>query len=276
MIPRYWPRCRRSRRRTSSSSSSAMSPRRSTTTAASSPESRSSPAPIRATSTGSATPSWSSAPSSTAPAPRADRTSAASTCASWRRAVQTSLADIDLDFEPHGTRGYRDLFDDASRIRLAAGRQPARRLARGPRAHRPRQRARDAPYAQPPAVLPPEPDDDIAWSPSRSGLHHSVAGRSSACDRRLEGMGPARRRLAWGLVRTRPYASRRRQTPFARRFWPCVTAQGATRRANRGPPGLAAGPHAPSPMQEAPAPPHASATPATDFSPPGSARGGRG
>ncbi|MEA2156477.1 MAG: hypothetical protein QOE11_2617, partial [Solirubrobacteraceae bacterium] len=36
----------------------------------------------------------------------------------------TSRADIDLDFEPHGTRGYRDLFDDASNVRLAQGVNP--------------------------------------------------------------------------------------------------------------------------------------------------------
>ena len=74
----------------------------------------------------------------------------------------TSRADIDLDFEPHGTRGYRDLFDDATRIELAPGLSPLvaspadlARIARG--------RAPDAPYAQPPAVLPPEPDGDV-WA----------------------------------------------------------------------------------------------------------------
>jgi hypothetical protein len=72
----------------------------------------------------------------------------------------TSKADVDLDFEPHGTRGYRDLFDDASHIRLAPGVNPLvaspedlARIARGS--------APVAPYAQPPAALPPEPEDGI-------------------------------------------------------------------------------------------------------------------
>jgi hypothetical protein len=69
----------------------------------------------------------------------------------------TSRADIDVDFEPQNTRGYRDLFDDASRIGLAPGVNPlvasSADLARI---------ARDTttpsvPYAKPPAVLPPDP-----------------------------------------------------------------------------------------------------------------------
>jgi hypothetical protein len=75
---------------------------------------------------------------------------------------ETSRADIDIDFEPHGTRGYRDLFDDASRIQLAPGVSPLvaapADLARIARATTP-----EAPYAQPPAVLPPEPDGDV-WA----------------------------------------------------------------------------------------------------------------
>jgi hypothetical protein len=74
----------------------------------------------------------------------------------------TSRADIDLDFEPHGTRGYRDLFDDASRIELAPGVNPLvaspadlARIARGSSA--------PAPYAQAPAALPPEPEGDV-WA----------------------------------------------------------------------------------------------------------------
>ena len=75
----------------------------------------------------------------------------------------TSRADVDLDFEPHGTRGYRDLFDDATRIELAPGISPLvaspadlARIARGT--------APQAPYAQPPAALPPEPDDGELWA----------------------------------------------------------------------------------------------------------------
>ena len=77
----------------------------------------------------------------------------------------TSQADIDLNFEPAGTHGYRDLFDDASRIRLAPGVSPLvaspqdlQRIARG-----------SAPIlapAQPPAVLPPEPGDEL-WAGER-------------------------------------------------------------------------------------------------------------
>ncbi|HEV7804757.1 MAG TPA: hypothetical protein VGO80_02980 [Solirubrobacteraceae bacterium] len=68
----------------------------------------------------------------------------------------TNQADIDLNFEPAGTRGYRDLFDDASRIRLAPGVSPLvaspedlQRIARGT--------APLLPPAQAPAILPPEP-----------------------------------------------------------------------------------------------------------------------
>jgi len=75
---------------------------------------------------------------------------------------QTTLADVDLDFEPQGTRGYRDLFDDAARIQLAPGVNP---LVASPAdlERIGRRQSPDAPYAQPPAVLPPEPDDSSAW-----------------------------------------------------------------------------------------------------------------
>lgn len=68
--------------------------------------------------------------------------------------LMTMHADIDLDFEPHGTRGYRDLFDDAARVQLAPGVNPLvvsttdlDRIARG-----------NTP-APTPAALPPEPGD---------------------------------------------------------------------------------------------------------------------
>ena len=71
----------------------------------------------------------------------------------------TRHVDIDVDFEPRGTGGYRDLFDDAARIELAPGIQPLvaaeedlARIARGT--------APPVPYAQAPAALPPEPDED--------------------------------------------------------------------------------------------------------------------
>jgi hypothetical protein len=67
----------------------------------------------------------------------------------------TSGADVDVDFEPSGTRGYQDLFDDASQIQLTPGIAPLvasaedlERVGRGA--------APAVPYAQPPAALPPE------------------------------------------------------------------------------------------------------------------------
>ena len=68
----------------------------------------------------------------------------------------TRYVDVDVDFEPRGTSGYRDLFDDALPVHLAPGirplvaaREDLARIARGV--------ARDVPYAKPPAMLPPEP-----------------------------------------------------------------------------------------------------------------------
>jgi hypothetical protein len=64
----------------------------------------------------------------------------------------TRHVDIDVNFEPPGTGGYRDLFDDASRIELAHGVRPLvaappdlERIARG--------RAPAVPYAKAPAAL---------------------------------------------------------------------------------------------------------------------------
>ena len=37
---------------------------------------------------------------------------------------QTRSADIDVSFEPPGTRGYRDLFDEAAHVALAPGVRP--------------------------------------------------------------------------------------------------------------------------------------------------------
>ena len=69
----------------------------------------------------------------------------------------TAQADVDVNFEPPATRGYRDLFDYAFRIRLARGVNPLvaspedlDRIERGS--------APMLPPAQPPAALPPEPD----------------------------------------------------------------------------------------------------------------------
>jgi hypothetical protein len=75
----------------------------------------------------------------------------------------TSGADVDVDFEPGDTRGYQDLFDDASQIELAPGVAPlvasAEDLERVVRATAPA-----APYARPPAALPPDghwPEEQI-------------------------------------------------------------------------------------------------------------------
>jgi len=82
----------------------------------------------------------------------------------WRRAqlheiapcsFMTTYADIDVNFQPAGTNGYRDLFQDSSRILLAPGARPdiaspddLDRMSRGDAAPAP---------ALPPAALPPEP-----------------------------------------------------------------------------------------------------------------------
>jgi hypothetical protein len=70
----------------------------------------------------------------------------------------TRHVDVDVNFEPPGTRGYQDLFDDASHIDLAPSVRPLvaapadlERIARSA--------ASKMPYAQPPAALPPEPDE---------------------------------------------------------------------------------------------------------------------
>jgi len=84
----------------------------------------------------------------------------------WRRmdlrdvapcSFMTIYADIDIDFQPAGTHGYRDLFQDADRFELAPGARPhvasledLERLA-----HRV---APPVPPVMAPAALPPEPE----------------------------------------------------------------------------------------------------------------------
>ena len=88
----------------------------------------------------------------------------------------TRYVDVDLNFEPLGTRGYRDLFDEAKHVELAAGVSPlvaaAEDLARIGHAVAP-----PAPYATPPAALPPEPDDRV-YSPA-DDIRASRSTRSS-------------------------------------------------------------------------------------------------
>ena len=117
---------------------------------------------------------------------------AAATTPDWRErdlrelapcTFATRWADVRIDFEPAGTAGYRDLFDDARSVelapsvrllvaapedlaRLAGDAAPADRAPlaqdaapadRPPLAH---DAAPDVPYAQPPKALPPEPEGD--------------------------------------------------------------------------------------------------------------------
>jgi len=80
----------------------------------------------------------------------------------------TRYVDIDVNFEPKGTGGYRDLFDDAAHVELAHAIGPIRPIRPLVAAHADLERidrgsASAVPYATPPAALPPEPDED-AWS----------------------------------------------------------------------------------------------------------------
>jgi hypothetical protein len=72
----------------------------------------------------------------------------------------TRYVDVDLNFEPLGTRGYRDLFDEARHVELAHGVNPLV-SAREDLERIGRSTAPAVPYAQPPAALPPEPDDGV-------------------------------------------------------------------------------------------------------------------
>lgn len=83
----------------------------------------------------------------------------------------TSYADIDVNFQPAGTNGYRDLFQDSARIELALGARPdvaspedLDRMAHG---------AGTVPAAYPPAARVPEPD---LWSDEQ--IRASQAGRA--------------------------------------------------------------------------------------------------
>ena len=88
----------------------------------------------------------------------------------------TRYVDVDLNFEPLGTKGYRDLFDEAKHMELAPGISP---LVADPAdlARIGRSSAPAAPYATPPAALPPEPDD-LVYSPE-DDIRASRSTRSS-------------------------------------------------------------------------------------------------
>jgi len=69
----------------------------------------------------------------------------------------TRYVDVDVNFAPGATAGYRDLIDDADYAELAHGIRPLvaapedlDRIRRGS--------AGPTPYAKPPIALPPEPD----------------------------------------------------------------------------------------------------------------------
>ena len=103
----------------------------------------------------------------------------------WRRmdlreiapcSFMTIYADLDIDFKPAGTNGYRDLFQDADRCDLAPGVRPhvasiddLERLAHG---------AAQADYA-PPALPPTDvpgghgawPEDEVRASRARTPHH---------------------------------------------------------------------------------------------------------
>ncbi len=88
----------------------------------------------------------------------------------------TAYADIDIDFQPAGTSGYRDLFQDAERYEIASGARPyvvsaddLDRVMHGagsPAPAAPAPRLADlapppaplAPDPRPAAIRPPEPD----------------------------------------------------------------------------------------------------------------------
>ena len=74
----------------------------------------------------------------------------------------TSCVDIDVNFEPGGTRGYRDLFDDAAPVELAPGVRPLV-AARADLERIARNSAPAVPFAKAPLALPPEPGDGD-WS----------------------------------------------------------------------------------------------------------------
>jgi hypothetical protein len=82
----------------------------------------------------------------------------------------TRHVDVDVNFEPNGTNGYRDLLDDAEHIELAHGIRPLV-AARADLARIARSTAPALPYAKPPAALPPEPGGDV-WA-----AHDIRAGR---------------------------------------------------------------------------------------------------
>lgn len=65
---------------------------------------------------------------------------------------QTRHADIEIDFEPAGSSGYRDLFDDAARVELTAGVRPL--VASSADLERMRGGTNNEPRAQPRQALP--------------------------------------------------------------------------------------------------------------------------
>ncbi|MDX6718543.1 MAG: hypothetical protein QOJ63_797 [Solirubrobacteraceae bacterium] len=102
----------------------------------------------------------------------------------WRRmdlreiapcSFMTAYADVDVDFHPEGTNGFRDIYQDAERIELAPGARPhvaspedLDRIAHGVAPPAP-------PAALPPATLPPEvelwADEEIRASRAGRARH---------------------------------------------------------------------------------------------------------
>jgi hypothetical protein len=90
----------------------------------------------------------------------------------------TRWVDVDLDFEPLGTGGYRDLFDEAKPIELApsirplvADRADLERIGRAV--------APAVPYARAPAALPPEPRPDALAAGRPNDIRASRSARTS-------------------------------------------------------------------------------------------------
>ena len=81
----------------------------------------------------------------------------------------TRYVDVDVNFEPGATAGYRDLIDDADHVELAHGIRPLVAAPEDLDADRAAAARRPVPYAKPPVALPPEPGDDWSAHDIRAG-----------------------------------------------------------------------------------------------------------
>ena len=145
------------------------------------------------------------------PAPPPRRTSTTAACDLRELApcsFMTRYVDVDLNFEPLGTRGYRDLFDEAKHVELApavsplvAAAEDLERIGRSSRARRRPTRSRPRRCRPSPTTSSYSPADDIRASRSSALEPLSRASRTSA-------------RRAWpsaGRARARGHARARRR-----------------------------------------------------------------